>query len=249
MAKIWLWLKSFLFRLLHRKRPMEAVELPALSEDLEAELAAVDWSRRDVLVGSLGSPEQLADNLLWNYYYVPACHLDDDDLPVRYVAVYQSWNLFGEDSGIRYYAEVVQTEKLPRCKIHFPVVRDNGEELYYCFRVKQWDMLPEPIAIRDAWVSEPRFTNAFLLKRSRYSFELFGIRSEQDFRLTVTLRKLLEGSEQPFAYKIGTDRALRLKNSVLTVLDSHGKILDKMSLEEFRESPGSALQRFRWVLI
>ncbi len=248
VARIWLWLKRFFRKLFQRKRPIEAVELPALSEDLEAELAKVDWSRQDVLVGSLGSQEQFADNLLWNYYYVPACHLDEEDLPVRYVAIYQSRNLFEEDSGIRYYAEVVQTEKLERCKVHFPVVRDNGEELYYCFRVKQWEILPEPIAIRDAWVSEPRFTNAFLLQHSRYSYELFCIRSEPVFRLAVSLRKLLEGGENPFAYKIGEERTLRLKNGVLTVHHSHGKTLDRISLEEFRETPGSALQRIKWAL-
>lgn len=248
MRKLWRLLKYFLLKLFRRKRAVEAVELPALSEDLEAELGLVDWSQRDVLVGSLGSREQLADNLQWNYYYVPAYHIDTGDLPIRYVAIYQSWNLFGEDGGIRCYGEVAGVEKVERRKIRFPVVRDNGEELYYCFYVKQWKTLADPIALRDAWVSEPRFTNSFLLRHCAHSFELFGIRSEQDFRLAVCLREILDGADTPFAYRVTPERSLVLRKGKLAVRDHNGKVLDSLSLTNVRETPGSALQRIKWAL-
>ena len=74
---------------------------PHLPADLAHELAATDFSVRDVLVGSVGSIEQFRDNLARKYYYVPERNLDLTKLPIRYVALYQSLYLFDEESGIR----------------------------------------------------------------------------------------------------------------------------------------------------
>ena len=243
--RFWRWLKELFLRLFGRKR---FVELSVFGEALEEDLAKVDWARRDVLVGSLGTAQQLADNLEGNYYYVPACHIDSLDLPIQYVAIYQSRTLFGENAGIRYYGEVLATEQVQRSQIRFPVIRDNAEELYYRFRVKRWEVLPEPIDIRDAWVREPRFTCFFLLNRAVYSYELFGICSERDFRVAAMVRMLLEGGKEPFVCRLRQDRLLTLQKGLLTIRDTKGNPQDILSLEELRESPGSALHRIRWTL-
>ena len=245
MVRFWRWLKELFSRLFGRKR---FTELPVFAEPLEKELAEVDWRNRDVLVGSLGTAQQLGDNLEGNYYYVPACHIDSLDLPVRYVAIYQSRTLFGEQAGIRYYGEVLGTEQVQRSQIRFPVIRDNGEEHYYRFHVKRWEILPRPIKILDAWVREPRFTCFFLLNRAVYSYELFGTCSERDFRVAAMVRKLLEGEKRPFVCRLRQDRTMTLKKSLLTIRDAKGKTQDVLSLEELRESPGSALHRIRWAI-
>ena len=77
-------------------------------EKLEAKLKAVDWAVRDVLVGTMRSPQQLDICRKDCFYYIPAERLQDSDFPVRYVALYQSQYVFGAQAGIRYYGEVTK---------------------------------------------------------------------------------------------------------------------------------------------
>ena len=225
--------------------PENAPGFPTLSPQLEEALPRVDWSRRDVLVGSLGSEAQLESNLQWNYYHVPACYLSDDGSSVRYVAIYQSRNLFGEGGGIRYYGEVTHVERMERRKVRLPVNRHNDGEIYCVFHIRQWKLLPRTVAIREEWVSEPRFTNFFLLEHAKQSYELFSIRSEQDFRLMALLHGLLEGSRRSTACKVRRDRGLLLTRGSIAVITPEGKLLDQISLNEFREAPGSGFWRIK----
>ena len=68
-------------------------------EKLEAKLKAVDWAVRDVLVGTMRSPQQLDICRKDCFYYIPAERLQDSDFPVRYVALYQSQYVFGAQAG------------------------------------------------------------------------------------------------------------------------------------------------------
>jgi hypothetical protein len=247
MAKLWVWLKSFVKRLLLGKRARDWVEASAMPV-LSADPAAVDWKCRDVLVGSLGSKVQLEENLKWKYYYVPACYLRQKDLPIRYVAIYQSRNLFDEESGICYYGEVTGTELMQRWEIRFPVNRNNKRELYYAFAIREWKQLENSIEIRDEWVSQPRLTNLFLLKNCRYTYELFNIDSEKSFRLAALLRKLLEVSEAPFSHKIGRNRIVTYENGKIQVLTADGRHRDSLSLEDLKECPSGCLLRLNRAL-
>ena len=247
MFRIWQWLKALWKRLLPGKgsRCRLAVgELPGIAADL----TEVDWSCRDVLVGSLGAKDQLEDNLLWKYYYVPVCYVSEGDLPIRYVAIYQSCHLFGEDSGIRYYGEVSSTELVRRWEIRFPVNRHNEQELYYVFGIREWKQLDRPISVRDEWVYEPRFANSFLLEQCRYSYELFGIASEQDFRLALVLREILEGSVESFSYQMGSNRILTLEKGTIRVLTGKGRQRDSLSVADLQESPTGCLCRLKMAL-
>ena len=97
------------------------------------------------MVGSLGSVAQFEDNIKRRYYYVPAKYIKDSDLPIRYIALYQSKNRFREYAGVRYYGEVTYMQKVKRKDIDFPMSRNNGDEMYYAFRIKAWKALPAPI--------------------------------------------------------------------------------------------------------
>ena len=50
-------------------------------EKLEAKLKAVDWAVRDVLVGTMRSPQQLDICRKHCFYYIPAERLQDSDFP------------------------------------------------------------------------------------------------------------------------------------------------------------------------
>ena len=74
--------------------PASAFERATLPLGIEEKLARVDWARRDVLVGTFGSTRQFAACLEKNFYYIPKALVGDGDLPVHYVALYQTKNLY-----------------------------------------------------------------------------------------------------------------------------------------------------------
>ncbi len=147
------------------------------------------FGKKDVLVGSLGTQQQLYDNLSKNYYYAPMRNVDRNNLP-RYIALYQSSNLFPDDLGIRYYGEVTKTRKVKRKSIRLPVRHSNYNELYYEFRIKEWQTLPHTICVKDEGVYEPKYTNMFLLKNCIDSYQLFNIHSYDEYLLANFLDKL-----------------------------------------------------------
>lgn len=241
-------LLSLLFQTKSLRRPEKVPGFPTLDSETEEALGWVDWSKWNVLVGSLTTAAQLEHNLQGNYYHVPACYVPEEALPVRYVSIYQSLHLFGDAGGIRWYGEVEAVERLERRKVPLPVNRSNEGELYYVFRIKQWRTLPNPIAIREEWVSEPRFTNFFLLEHAAQSFELFAVQSEQDFRLTKLLCTLLETEASCAAFRLSENRTLLRNRNGFTVTDPRGKLLEQISLDDFRESPVGGLWRIKRAL-
>lgn len=233
----------------HAVRAMLSSAQPALSPltaEMETELEGADWHTRDVLVGSLRSQAQLADNLRRSYYYVPARTLPDRAVPIRYIALYQSRNLFGADAGIRYYGRVSYQKPVLRGQIDFPLSRNNPEELYYAFRVESWRALPSPIEIRDEGVSAPKFTNLFLLEHCTQSFELFHIRSEADFRLMAAIRRALAQSHQK--YRIDEGHTLAAAKESFLLMDAGGRILGRVPMDSFHRSPSSAFRQLKGML-
>ena len=69
------------------------------SERLEAKLNAVDGAVRDVLVGTVRSPQQLDICRRHRFYYIPAEQLGDEAFSVRIVALYQSQYVFGPQAS------------------------------------------------------------------------------------------------------------------------------------------------------
>ena len=168
---------------------------PPLPEDWEAELSRTDWNRRDVLVGSLRSRQQLDICLKHRFYHIPVVQLTEDDLPIRYVAIYQSRTLFGEKGGIYYYGKVTACTRVRRWEIR-ELPRDS-EERYYRFDVESWETLPAPIVPKETGFAY-LLTNFFLLKNSREVPELTFM-SEREFRFCQALRRALE-AKHPKAF-------------------------------------------------
>lgn len=70
--------------------PESAFERAILPRGIESKLSKVDWNKRDVLVGTLKNREQLDICLSNKFYHIPASRIEDEDLPVHYVAIYQT---------------------------------------------------------------------------------------------------------------------------------------------------------------
>ena len=228
-----------------------AFERASLPRGIEERLAKIDWTVRDVMVGSLGSVAQFDNNIRRKYYYVPAKYVDDSNLPIHYIALYQSKNRFKEYAGIRYYGEVTYMKKVKRKDIDYPMSRNNGDEWYYAFRIKEWKTLPTPIAVKDEWVNEPKFTSLFLLEHSHQSFELFNIHSEEEYRLMVEINKAFDNLSTSTAdnssavYRVNDNHSVIVADGYFTITNSNGEILDKISVSSFAKSPRAGFRRIK----
>ena len=231
-----------------------AFERASLPRGIEERLAKVDWTVRDVMVGSLGSVAQFDDNIRRKYYYVPAKYVDDSALPIHYIALYQSKNRFKEHAGIRYYGEVTYMKKVKRKDIDFPISRNNGDEWYYAFRIKEWKTLPTPIAVKDEWVNEPKFTSLFLLEHSYQSFELFNIHSEEEYRLMVEINKAFDNlststtDNNSAVYRINDSHSVIVADGNFTITNDNGDILGSISISNFARSPRSGFRTLKGII-
>lgn len=228
-----------------------AFERASLPRGIEERLAKVDWTVRDVMVGSLGSVAQFDDNIRRKYYYVPAKYINDNHLPIHYVALYQSRNRFKEYAGIRYYGEVTYMKKVKRKDIDFPMSRNNGDEWYYAFRIKEWKTLPTPIAVKDEWVNEPKFTSLFLLEHSQQSFELFNIHSEEEYRLMLEINKAFDNlststtDNNSAVYRINDSHSVIVADGNFTIANDNGDILGSISISNFARSPRAGFRKIK----
>ena len=196
----------------------------------------------DVLVGTLRTAEQLEVCLQCGFYHVPCQQLPDEDPLIRYVAIYQSFNLFGSEAGVRYYGRVTERQVLPRSRI--TQIPSENEELYYVFRVAQWHRLPQKIAAKEtAYVC--RRTNLFLLTHSAEVPQLW-CHDRAEFEAYEMLRKAANGEpgEKEYAWQ---GCALRVhKKKILLLRDKHR--LASYRLTDFSETPAAVLRELRHKL-
>ncbi|HJV45275.1 MAG TPA: restriction endonuclease-like protein [Bacillota bacterium] len=105
---------------------------------------------KNVLIGSLGTRDQLETCLSHRFYYIPLQHLTKEQQllsKVEFVGLYQSRRLFGEkESGIHWVGLVSSWTVIPRYLIkERPVRRGNVDELYVRFEIKEWVKRERPI--------------------------------------------------------------------------------------------------------
>lgn len=191
-----------------------------------------DWSENDVLVGSFGSNEQFYININKCFYYVPARVFDIKQMSAKYIALYQSLNMFEDEAGIRYYGEILSISVARRKNIPVKMTKDNGEEIYYVFRIRKWETLDKTIAVKDEGVREPRYTNMFLLKHCTQSYELFNIHSQEQYCLLCELKSIYRdfssGKENPnsdFVRKFGDCKAIWIHDGYFDILDEKGRLI------------------------
>ena len=165
--------------------PDSAFERSTLPVGIEEKLAKVNWDKRDVLIGELKDKEQYDLCLNHKFYHAPANQITDDKLPIHYVAIYKSKNLFPEEHGIYKYGEVIRCYKVPRNEIK---ERPSSKTtMYYKFEVKEWFDLNVSIGVKDFGPNHVTFTNFFLLNNSTIYPELF-LKDELEYRLYHELK-------------------------------------------------------------
>ena len=225
-----------------------AFERASLPRGIEERLAKLDWSVKDVMVGTVRTNEQLQFNLEKKWYYVPARFITDDILPIKYVALHEEG--LGEESGIKVYGEVLEARRMKRSAIPTPT-RSNPDEIYYCFRVREWISLPQVITIQDSWRGRPQFTNKFLLDNCTKSYQLFAIASEEEYRLMVEINKTFDNlnastaKDNTAAYRINDTHTIAVSEGYFTIMNDSGAILDRISISNFAKGPRAGFNKIK----
>jgi len=227
-----------------------AFERASLPRGIEEKMAKVDWSVKDVMVGTVRTAEQLQFNIDKNGYYVPAKYITEDQLPIRYIALHEE-NLWNE-SGIRRFGEVLTAQKIKRGRI--PVAMRPGanpEEIYYYFTIRNWIDLPQMIEIKDSFRGKPQFTNKFLLDHCTKSYQLFAISSEEEYRLMVEINKAFDNlaatssNESTAVYRINDMHSVIMADGCFTITNDNGDILDNITVSSFAKSPRAGFRKIK----
>lgn len=245
-------LESFLAELVADSSE-SAFERASLPRGIEEKLAKVDWSIKDVMVGTVRTAEQLHYNISEKCYYVPAKYISEDKLPIRYIALYEKD--LGNESGIKQFGQVLTAQKLKRAEI--PVTMRHGadpEETYYYFTIRKWEQLPEIIVLKDTSKGRPRFTNKFLLDHCNKSYQLFAISSEEEYRLMTEINKAFDNlsatssDENTAVYRINDTHSVIVADGHFTITNGNGDILDKISVSAFTKRPRAGFGRIKKII-
>ncbi len=226
-----------------------AFERASLPRGIEERLAKVDWSVKDVMVGTVRSEEQLNFNLQNNGYYVPEKYITKDMLPIRYIALHEQ-NI-GSEPGIKRYGEVLTVRKIKRGRIPVPMSRNNSEEIYYYFNIRNWESLDKIIEIKDSNRGKPQFTNKFLLDNCSKSYQLFAISSEEEYRLMIEINKAFENldasqkSDNTAVYRINDKNTVYVSDGNFVITNDSGEIIDTISISSFAKKPREGFNKIK----
>ena len=240
-----------------RDSDSEALRLSALLSDspipapcTDDELAAVDFSRSDVLVGTVRSDAQFDYCLASNTYYIPAKTVTPNDLLPATIALYEEG--LTRKAGIKRYGRVIETRVVKRSDIPVPMSRPNPDEAYYLFSVEGWEYLEHPVALQDTSRGKPMFTNEFLLTHCRRSYQLLAIRSPEAYklcRLLCTLAEEIAASDEPTAQpaaifrRVGERHLVTVADGRFRLLDAAGRVLVDCPAAALQASPAEVLRR------
>ena len=227
----------------------EAARLTALLDDppipapcTDEELAAVDFTRLNVLIGTLRSDGQFDYCIGEKAYYVPAKTVTPADLPVSVIALYEEG--LTRRAGIKRYGRVTDTRVVKRSDIPVPMSRSNPEEAYYLFSVADWVYLEHPIAIQDTARGKPMFTNEFLLTHCRRSYQLVAIRSPEAYKLCRLLCDLGgTASDKPVFRRVGEHHLITVTEGRMRLLNAEGVCLYACPARWLSDAPAEVLRR------
>lgn len=224
--------------------PETAFDRTTLPLGIESKLEKIDWDKRDVLVGKVNNQEELDAFIHNNFYYIPCNKINKNDFPIHYVALYQPKNVFGDNSGVQVYGEVLRTAKMERSSIK--ELSSDKDELYYKFAIKEWTQLQRDIAVKER-ADDIMFTNMFLLQHS-FNISDLRLQNEEEYRLYVEVKRLINSefvneTDHPLCFKYG-DFVIDYQDGNICLLEGK-KILEQYSAALFNKRPNYWFRKIR----
>lgn len=223
--------------------PESAFERSTLPVGIEDRLKKVDWSRREVLIGTFRSNEQFQSCYDNNFYYIPEKLVKEENLPIHYVAMFQTPRIFSNNAGIHFYGEVLRTALVYRKDIkEVPQTHGRPEDRYYRFSIREWKRLDTPILPKESgFVNE--FTNMFLLENAQYVPELL-LRSEEEYRFYSELKrctgKALEDNDSVAGFELDDVKVLFDNGRIEVYRD--GNVVGDCSIADFSRRPNATFR-------
>ncbi|MBQ4527602.1 MAG: hypothetical protein II998_05990 [Clostridia bacterium] len=198
---------------------------------------ALQWSEEDVLIGSLRNREQLNVCLEKKFYHVPVSQIEENKIPVRFVAIYQSKNLFGNYSGINYWGKIVKTEVVARNTI--TEIPSLSEAKYFKFTVAEWYKLDYPITSTSGGVLFG-YTNLYKLLRAREIYQLY-FSNYDEYKFYRAIKQAIDEHYNHVVYKyLNSD--VFIQDEVLMIYFDKKEYF-RISLREYTNNPGYHFSR------
>lgn len=211
-----------------------AFERATLPTGIEDRISTVDWKKRDVLIGLV--PDKAHLDLFLNSKLYWTRRFDRNNLPVRYVALYE------KESGIRYFGELVSWRQEKR--INLPGHSKHGNDKYHVFEVLKWTELKDTIKVEETGPNPIAYTNYFLLSTSKTYSEL-RLRSEADYRFFIELKRradarIMEQEDYATLFESGDTKVLMNDDQNHVIRDD--VIVGSSTIAEFVKRPNTTFR-------
>jgi len=193
-----------------------------------------------VLIGSVRSELQYEYCAAKHFYFAPAIRLTEVEMPVAYVAMYHC--LSAGNMGIEAFAKVKRTRLVKRKDIPFPMTRTNPDEDYYRFDLDRWKKLEDPVLFRDETVYGPRETTLDLLLNSSATYELFLIRSVEEYELNKNIKNAVaayisDPNAEP-SFRVNEYFHIKVSEGYINLLNRRENPVSRFSVNSYTEHPG-----------
>lgn len=199
---------------------------------------STEIARRNVLIGTIRRREQLSANLSNRFYHIPMSELISGD-DIEYVAIYQSKNLFRENTdvnGIVYYGRVTNAAIVKRHDI--PEIPSKSNELYMRFDVDRWQKIDHHIQIREISPQVSLKTSFYQFSNARFINELFfKTANEYIFFLGIVdlINEIYDG------FTLNSLFAIRRGNRIIVKSEKRKQVF---SVKELSEKPYGKITDF-----
>ncbi|MEL7566238.1 MAG: restriction endonuclease-like protein [Dehalobacterium sp.] len=222
--------------------PKSVLDTSILPGGIEESWQEIDFNIKDVLIGALRGPEQLDVCLRCGFYHIPYKRLNKERIGVRFIALYQSKELFGDSAGISYFGEILKWEVLPRRQIsEIPSILD---ELYIKYTIREWVKRDKLIQPKEYGVRSHLYTNFKIFERAELIPELC-IRSATEYRLYLELKRITDqigmkvnrDQVQNFAIE---DRQIWVEDGNLIIAKDGG--IKIIRVQDFIKRPGAIVR-------
>ena len=199
-----------------------AISNPISTLEISERISRYETERKNMLIGTVKSKEQLEINLKHNFYYMPVSGLFETNRYYDYIAIYQSGINFGEDSGIAYFGQISDMKLVRRYEIT-EIPRDSQEK-YIRFSIKWKKREPKikpDCAVRTFLeTSYSIFNNAqnvselYIKNYEEYKLYEFLKDNFLDVKASVTKRGIYEINADNLRFELGDFEIEILKNEI-----------------------------------
>ncbi len=173
------------------------------------------YKDRNVLVGVVRNKGQFYKLLKYKFYHIPMSKISGCEMPIKYVAIYQSKKLFGRKCGVYYYAEVKDYKTVLRYQIR--EIRKQSDEPYLYIRVKRWQRLPRRIMANG--MEDIAFSTTMPLMMKAKDVSELQIRSKDEYEfyksLVKTVKSLIKNRIPSHEDMIYGDFTIKLQGGLL----------------------------------